>query len=146
VIPFFGGSARSPGRPNATGPEHRPRRDIIDHKLVVENLSQTTTESDLIALFSGVGRVRDIRLATDRSTGEPLGIAYLLFADESGAARAVERLDGYQLEGSTISVRPASGGGGRGGDGRGGSLWGSGHAGSRPKGSRRGARGRKRSV
>jgi len=57
----------------------------------------------------------------------------------------MQRLDGYDLEGSKIQVREADrskvqikGAKSR--------LWGEGHAGSRPKGSRRGARGRKRGL
>lgn len=89
--------------------------------------------------------MRDVKIPTDRATGEPRGIAYLAVASEEGAERAIQRLDGYQLEGSAIQVRQAD----RVRESRGGAksgLWGAGHAGSRPKGSRRGARARKRGL
>ena len=140
MVPWQRSAADLPGRAADPGEE------AIDSRLIIENLSETTTESDLVALFSGVGRVSDVHFPTDRSTGEPKGFAYLVFADEAGAGRAIERLHGYRLEGATISVRHAesqrSHGRGDGGSG----LWGSGHAGSRPKGSRRGVRGRKRAL
>lgn len=121
------------------------REATITVQLVVENLSPSTTESDLITLFSGVSRVRDVKMPTDRATGEPQGIAYLAVASEEGAERAIQRLDGYELEGSAIQVRQADRSRGPGFHAKSG-LWGAGHAGSRPKGSRRGARGRKRGL
>lgn len=111
----------------------------------MENLADTTTESDLVTLFSGVSRVRDVHLPTDRSTGTSKGHAILAVATPEGAERAIRRLDGYELEGSAIAVREADrskvqikGAKNR--------LWGGGHAGSRPKGSRRGARSRRRGL
>jgi len=142
VPPWYPDRRRTPARPGIPAAK---KEETIDTRLIIENLSETTTESDLVALFSGVGRVRDVHFPTDRSTGEPKGFAYLAFASDSGAERAIERLDGYSLEGSAITVRWADDGrSGRGGNP--GALWGSGHAGSRPKGSRRGARGRKRRL
>jgi len=126
-----------PGRPVHGGKER-----VITVQLIVENLADTTTESDLVTLFAGVSRVRDVKIPADRSTGEPQRIAYLAVASPEGAERAISRLDGYELEGSVLRVRPADRGRG-GGHARNG-LWGAGHAGSRPKGSRRGARARKR--
>lgn len=138
-----------PWRHGAADPTRRAadrKESTIDSRLIVENLSDTTTESDLVALFSGVGRVSDVHFPTDHATGAPKGFAYLVFADEAGAGRAIERLNGCQLEGAAISVRRADSqrGHGRGDGGNG--LWGGGHAGSRPKGSRRGVRGRKRAL
>jgi len=89
--------------------------------------------------------VREVKVPTDRSTGDAKGFAYLMLASEAGAARALERLNGYLLDGSEIQVRLADEGG-RGGHGAGGRMWGAGHPGSRPKGSRRGVRRRKRGL
>jgi len=120
------------------------RRAIIDTTLIIENLSDTTTESDLIALFSGVGRVRGVKLPKDRTTGEPAGYALLELATEEGIDRAISRLDGRDLDGSTIRVGLAEGRTGL--RAAGGTMWGAGHANSRPKGSRRGARRKKRGL
>ena len=89
--------------------------------------------------------MRDVRLATDRATGVSQGHALLAVDTQEGAERAIQRLDGYLLEGSRIQVREADRSrvtihGAKTG------LWGGGHAGSRPKGSRRGARARKRAL
>jgi RNA recognition motif-containing protein len=137
-----------PARPRSAGSGtiHEPeRRPPIAIQLLVENLAASTTESDLITLFSGVSRVRDVRLATDRATGASQGHALLAVDTQEGAERAIQRLDGYLLEGSRIQVREADRSrvtihGAKTG------LWGGGHAGSRPKGSRRGARARKRAL
>ena len=95
----------SPAAPLRPGIDPRRRKEIIIAvQLIIENLSDTTTESDLVALFSGVGRVSDVQLPTDRSTGDAKGFAYLMLASEAGAARALERLNGYELDGSEISL------------------------------------------
>jgi len=85
-----------------------------------------------------------VKLATDRATGEPSGYAYLELATPEGIDRAIQRLDGHDLEGSRIRVGLASGRSGP--RAVGGKMWGAGHANSRPKGSRRGARRRKRGL
>ena len=120
------------------------RRPTITTTLLIDNLSDTTTESDLVALFSAVGRVRNVKLPLDRATGKTQGFAYLDIGDPAGVERAVQRFDGFELEGSQIRVEPADTRGGAHGTKSG--LWGAGHAGSRPKGSRRGARARKRGL
>lgn len=134
----------APGRlPGAKNDQKRSPTIAI--KLIVENLSTTTTESDLITLFSGVSRVRDVHMPADRSTGESRGHAFLAVATEAGAERAIQRLDGYRLDGSAIEVKeaPRSKIQIKGAKSR---LWGEGHAGSRPKGSRRGSRARRRAL
>jgi len=120
-----------------------PRSPIIETTLLIQNLSETTTESDLIALFSGVGRVRGVRLRRDHPTGDPGTYALLELATEEGVDRAISRLDGHNLEGSKIKVALADQGNVR---AVGGKMWGAGHANARPKGSRRGARRKKRGL
>ncbi|MCB1008272.1 MAG: RNA-binding protein [Acidobacteria bacterium] len=117
---------------------------MIETTLLIENLSDTTTESDLIALFSGVGRVRGVKLRRDHATEDPGSYALLELATEEGVDRAISRLDGHNLEGSRIKVCLADGQ--RGPRVTGGKMWGAGHANARPKGSRRGARKRKRGL
>jgi RNA recognition motif-containing protein len=88
--------------------------------------------------------VRGVKLPKDRTTGEPAGYALLELATEEGIDRAISRLDGRDLDGSTIRVGLAEGRTGL--RAAGGTMWGAGHANSRPKGSRRGARRKKRAL
>jgi RNA recognition motif-containing protein len=43
----------------------------------------------------------------DRNTGRPRGFAFVQFADESAAARAIERFNGHELDGRALRVTEA---------------------------------------
>jgi RNA recognition motif-containing protein len=70
-------------------------------------LSYDTRQNELESLFSEVGTVVDVFLPDDRSTGRPRGFAFVEFTEESAAAEAIKRFDGYQLNGRSIGVREA---------------------------------------
>ena len=118
-------------------------------RIFVGNLSYETSQQDLETLFSEVGQVREVFLATDRDTQRPRGFAFVEFDDPAMVSTAIERLDGAELNGRSLRVSeareraPRSPGFSdsgpppfdRGDRGR---------RASKPKGSRRGIRGRKR--
>ena len=94
-------------------------------KLYVGNLPFQTTEDDLDGLFGQVGSVESVRIITDRDTGRSRGFGFVEMGDEE-ADKAIEQLNGTELEGRALTVneaRPQSprqgGGGGRGGGGYG---------------------------
>lgn len=64
-------------------------------------------ERDLEALFSEVGEVVEVFLPSDRVTGRPRGFAFVEMAEDTAAAEAIERFDGYQLQGRSIRVNIA---------------------------------------
>jgi RNA recognition motif-containing protein len=77
--------------------------------------------------FQVCGEVVDAKVITDRDTGRSRGFGFVTFADNEAAQRAVQELDGSNLDGRTIRVSEAhersgggGGGGGRGGRGGGG--------------------------
>ena len=82
-------------------------------------------EDDLDSLFGQVGSVESVRIITDRDTGRSRGFGFVEMGDEE-ADKAIEQLNGTELEGRALTVneaRPQSprqggGGGGRGGYGR----------------------------
>ena len=95
-------------------------------KLYVGNLPFQTTEDDLDGLFGQVGSVESVRIITDRDTGRSRGFGFVEMGDEE-ADKAIEQLNGTELDGRALTVneaRPQSprqgggGGGGRGGYGR----------------------------
>ena len=94
-------------------------------RLFVGNLSYHTTEDDLANLFSEVGEVTSVAIVTDRDTGRSRGFAFVEM-DQDAANQAVERFNGYELNGRKINVNEArprpdrSGGGGGYGGNRGG--------------------------
>jgi RNA recognition motif-containing protein len=115
----------------------------------VGNLSESTTQRELQALFSEAGEVVEVFLPADRMTGGSRGFAFLEYSEEEAATKAIETLDGRELGGRNIRVTKAEdrrGPSGPPGGGGGGRPPGGGFKKSRPKGSRRNLRGRKRSL
>ncbi|HYB97712.1 MAG TPA: RNA-binding protein [Candidatus Limnocylindrales bacterium] len=98
----------------------------MSKKIYVGNLPFRTTEETIRQLFAQHGEVHSVSLITDRDTGRPRGFGFVEM-EAAGAAKAIEALDQYELEGRNLKVNEAKpreggggGGGGRGGGGRGG--------------------------
>ncbi len=102
----------------------------MDVKLYVGNLSYTTTEEDLRALFAQAGAVASVALIKDRDTGKSKGFAFVEMGTQAEAQKAITMFNAFKLENRTLVVnlarpreeRPSGGGGGgrRGQDRRGG--------------------------
>jgi RNA recognition motif-containing protein len=99
-------------------------------RLYVGNLSYQTNEASLREVFEQEGRkVSEIKIVTDRETGQPRGFAFVEMASPADAEAAIAALNGRELDGRTLKVNEAQersrgGGGGGGGRGRGGGGWG----------------------
>jgi RNA recognition motif-containing protein len=90
--------------------------------IFVGNLAFGSTESSIRALFEQFGAVDRVNVVTDRDTGRSRGFAFVEMGDGEAAERAINALNGYQLDGRSLNVneaRPKPEGGG-GGGGRGG--------------------------
>jgi RNA recognition motif-containing protein len=91
----------------------------IGTRLYVGNISFQTTQDSLRAAFEQEGRkVVEIKIVTDRDTGQPRGFAFVEMSTPAEAKAAIAALDGQPLDGRTLKVNEAqerSGGGGRGG-------------------------------
>jgi RNA recognition motif-containing protein len=103
-------------------------------KVFVGNLDYNTRKEEVQGLFVQVGEIRDVFLPTDRETGRPRGFAFVEFANDEDAAKAIEKFNGYQLGGRALRVnaaedRPRGAGGGGGGRGFGGGGGGRGFGG-----------------
>jgi cold-inducible RNA-binding protein len=96
-------------------------------KIYVGNLPFSATEEQVRALFSAHGTVESVSLPSDRETGRPRGFGFVEMSS-SDAARAIQAVNGKELDGRALRVneaqdKPRSGGsrgGGGGGGGRGG--------------------------
>src|SRR5437870_12389076 len=95
-------------------------------RLYVGNLSFKTTESSLRSAFEQGGRkVGEVKIVTDRDTGQPRGFAFVEMLSPADAQAAMSQWNGKELDGRTLKVNEAqersssNGRGGGGGGGRG---------------------------
>ncbi len=114
-------------------------------KLFVGGLNFSTDNAGLRSGFERFGEIDDVAVINDRDTGRSRGFGFVTFADRAAGERAIQEMDGSELEGRTLRVneaaeRPPRGGGGFGGGGGGRGGGGGGGRGGKG-GSRRGDRG-----
>ena len=79
----------------------------MNTKLFVGNLSFNTTENDLQDAFAAHGTVTEANLMMDRTTGRPRGFAFVTMGSPDEAQKAVEALNGADLDGRTLTVNEA---------------------------------------
>ena len=102
----------------------------MSKKLFVGSLSWDTNDEGLNAAFSPFGEISEAIVISDRYTGRSRGFGFVTFNDDEAADKAIEALNGTELDGRTIRVdvaqakeRTGGGGGGGGGGDRGGDRW-----------------------
>jgi len=79
----------------------------MNTKLFVGNLSFNTTENDLQDAFAAHGTVTEANLMMDRTTGQPRGFAFVTMGSPEEAQKAVEAMNGANLDGRTLTVNEA---------------------------------------
>jgi RNA recognition motif-containing protein len=94
----------------------------METKLYVGNLSYSTSEDEIRALFERAGTVQSVTLIRDRETGRSKGFAFVEMTTQEDAQKAIglfngTRLDDRQLTVSVARPREERPGGGRGGPG-----------------------------
>ena len=96
----------------------------MGNRLYVGNLSFGTDETALRTAFGAHGQVMDVKIITDRDTGQSRGFAFVEMADVGSTKNAMTKLNGAVIDGRPLRVseaeeRPTRGGGGGGGGGGG---------------------------
>jgi RNA recognition motif-containing protein len=94
----------------------------MSNKLFVGNLSFNTTENDLQDAFAAFGTVVEANLMMDRMSGKPRGFAFVTMSSPDEAQKAIEGMNGKEVDGRALTVnvarpreeRPSGGGGGGG--------------------------------
>jgi len=94
-------------------------------KLYVGGLSYDTTEDTLKKTFAEAGKVESASIITDRGSGRSKGFGFVEMSTDDEAKKAIDELNGKELDGRTIIVNEArpmqpkdrSGGYNRGGGG-----------------------------
>lgn len=72
--------------------------------LYVGNLNYRTTEDTLQTLFAEYGQVEEVRLITDRYSGRSKGFAFVEMDTEESAQKAIEGMNGKDVEGRELKV------------------------------------------
>jgi len=90
----------------------------VNNRIYVGNLSWSAVEEDLESFFGTAGTVTEAKLIRDRDTNKSRGFAFVTFADQASAEKAIQTLDGTDMMGRTVKVSMAEQrqreGGGRG--------------------------------
>ncbi len=76
-------------------------------KLFIGNLSWGIDSRQLEALFSAYGEISDAFVLTDRDTGRSRGFGFVTFASSDDASRAIEEMNGKDVDGREIVVNEA---------------------------------------
>lgn len=76
-------------------------------KLLVRNLSRSTTEQEIRLLFSEFGNVTECTLVLDQETGKSKGFAFVEMPDEASAKLALAKLHEQRIAKNRIRVKIA---------------------------------------
>ena len=76
-------------------------------KLYVGNLDYNLDESQLQKYFEKYGEVSSVTIIKDKETGESKGYGFVEMADKEGGKKALERMNGSEVNGRRIKVNIA---------------------------------------
>ena len=99
----------------------------MNKKLYVGGLAYSITDEQLQQIFAAHGTVESAKVITDRYPDNSRGFGFVEMGSQQEAEKAIEALNGTELEGRALTVniakpreeRSRSGGGGGGGGGGG---------------------------
>jgi RNA recognition motif-containing protein len=75
--------------------------------IYVGNLNFKVNENDLEGIFSEYGTVSSAKIITDKFSGRSKGFGFVTMEDEEAAAKAIEELNGAELETREMVVNEA---------------------------------------
>ena len=71
------------------------------------NLSYKLKERDLQQILSEYGDVSSVKIITDRDTGRSKGFGFAEMTNDNDANRAIQELNGSEMDGRTIIAKVA---------------------------------------
>jgi len=77
---------------------------MAQQNLFIGSLAYATTDDTLKAFFEQIGAVTSARVITDRDSGRSKGFGFVEMEVEADNQKAVDQLDGKELDGRAISV------------------------------------------
>lgn len=75
--------------------------------IYVGNVPYNSSEEDLGNLFSEYGTVNSVKIIINKHTGRSKGFGFVEMANEEEGNRAVENLDGHEINGRNLRVDKA---------------------------------------
>lgn len=76
----------------------------MSQNLFIGNLAYTTTDDSLKEFFSQLGEVAYAKVVIDRDTNRSKGFGFVEYSDEANNQKAVDDLNGKELDGRAINV------------------------------------------
>lgn len=101
--------------------ENENNSTVASRKLYVGSLPYSWSAEQLEELFTSYGRVTSAAIVSDQATKKSKGFGFIELESEEAAKKAMEELNGREIEGRNLAVREArphverGGGGDRGG-------------------------------
>lgn len=77
---------------------------MASQNLFIGSLAYATTDDTLKAHFATIGPVASARVITDRESGRSKGFGFVEFENEEDNQKAVDQLNGKDLDGREINV------------------------------------------
>lgn len=96
--------------PNPCWHSRRPTKqetELVTKRLFVGGLAWATDENALRTAFERFGEVTAAAIITDPQTGKSRGFGFITYSDGAAADRAIEELNGSDLDGRRIAVNVA---------------------------------------
>jgi RNA recognition motif-containing protein len=75
--------------------------------IFVAKLDFGVSKEQLVELFTQYGEVSKAHLPTDKDTGKPRGFAFVEMSNDDEAGKAIEALDGFEINRRRIAVKVA---------------------------------------
>ncbi len=79
----------------------------MGNKIYVGGLPFSTTEGQLEEMFAAHGTVESARVITDKFTGRSRGFGFVEMSSGGEAQKAIEALNGTEIEGRALTVNEA---------------------------------------
>ncbi len=75
--------------------------------IYVSNLPKTSTEESVRKIFEEYGEVFEVKLINDKYSGEFRGFGFVEMPSNSDAQKAIQEVDGKEIEGNTLIANEA---------------------------------------
>jgi cold-inducible RNA-binding protein len=79
----------------------------MNRKIFIGNLDFDLKTEDLEKMFSEFGEIEDCIVITDRDTNRSKGFGFVTFKQEEDAKKAIEKINGKEIEGRKLTVNIA---------------------------------------